>query len=106
MPETEAVALFHICQEALANIAKHARAHHVEVALWSVAGRALLEIRDDGRGYDVEKVKQTLGHGLSNMQTRAHNAGGDIDISTEPNEGTVVLACVPYSSDDPIPAKK
>jgi two-component system, NarL family, sensor histidine kinase DevS len=106
MPEAEAVALFHICQEALANIAKHARAHHVEVALWSVAGRALLEIRDDGRGFDVDKVKQTLGHGLSNMQTRAHNAGGDIDISTEPNEGTVVLAWVPYSVDDPTPAKQ
>jgi two-component system, NarL family, sensor histidine kinase DevS len=104
MPESEAVALFHICQEALANIAKHARAHHVEVALWSVAGRALLEIRDDGRGYDLAKVKQTLGHGLSNMQTRAHNAGGDIDISTGLDEGTVVLAWVPYSSDDPIPA--
>ena len=106
MPEAEAFALFHICQEALANIAKHARAHHVEVALWSVAGRALLEIRDDGRGFDVEKVKQTLGHGLSNMSTRAHNTGGDIDISTEPNEGTVVLAWVPYSNEDPTPAKQ
>ncbi len=103
MPEAEAVALFHICQEALANIAKHARAHHVEVALWSVAGRALLEIRDDGRGFDVEKVKQTLGHGLSNMQTRAHNAGGDLDLSTEPDEGTVVLAWVPYSNEDTTP---
>lgn len=106
MPESEAVALFHICQEALANIAKHARAHHVEVALWSVAGRALLEIRDDGRGFDVAKVKQTLGHGLSNMQTRAHNAGGDLDISTATDEGTVVLAWVPYSNDDPVPAKQ
>ncbi|HMD89903.1 MAG TPA: GAF domain-containing sensor histidine kinase [Anaerolineaceae bacterium] len=106
MPEAQAGALFHICQEALANIAKHARAHHVEVALWSVADRALLEIRDDGRGFDLNKVKQTLGHGLSNMQTRAHNAGGDIDISSEPDEGTVVLAWVPYSTDDLIPAKQ
>ena len=106
MPEAQAGALFHICQEALANIAKHARAHHVEVALWSVADRALLEIRDDGRGFDLNKVKQTLGHGLSNMQTRAHNAGGDIDISSEPDEGTVVLAWVPYSNDDLIPAKQ
>ena len=76
LPDTQAMALFHICQEALANIAKHAHATHVHVNLWTTADRALLEVRDDGRGFNLEQVQQTLGHGLSNMGTRARNVGG------------------------------
>jgi two-component system, NarL family, sensor histidine kinase DevS len=97
LPDTQAIALFHICQEALANIAKHARAQHVNLTLWNTADRALLEVQDDGRGFDVEKVRLTLGHGLSNMQTRARNAGGDVDFTSEPGLGTTVLAWVPFS---------
>jgi two-component system, NarL family, sensor histidine kinase DevS len=99
MPPAQAIALFHICQEALANIAKHARAQHVNVTLWNTAGRALIEVQDDGRGFDIEKVRLTLGHGLSNMQTRARNVGGDVDITSEPGTGTTVLAWVPFSTE-------
>ena len=53
-------------------------------------------MRDDGRGYDPEKVKLSIGHGLSNMETRATNAGGEVDISAAPGEGTTVLAWVPF----------
>ena len=49
-----AMALFHICQEALANVAKHARARHVDVALWTTPERVLLEVSDDGRGFDPD----------------------------------------------------
>jgi signal transduction histidine kinase len=93
--EPEAVALFHICQEALANAAKHARARRLQVSVWKTADRVLLEINDDGRGFDAEKVRMALGHGLSNMSTRARNVGGDVDISSEPGSGTTVLAWVP-----------
>ena len=95
LPEAQALALFHICQEALANIAKHAKAHKVEVTVWTTAERVLLEVHDDGRGFDAEKVKLSIGHGLSNMETRAINAGGEVDISSEPGEGVTVLAWVP-----------
>ena len=91
--------LFHICQEALANVAKHAQSMNVDVSLWATAERALLEIRDDGRGFDLNKVKFTLGHGLPNMQTRARNVGGDVDISTEPGKGTSILAWVPFTNE-------
>jgi len=97
LPETHAVALFHICQEALANIAKHARAHAVQIVLWSTPERVLLEIRDDGHGFDLSQVKMTLGHGLANMQTRARNVGGDVEITSEPSEGTTILAWVPFT---------
>jgi two-component system sensor histidine kinase DevS len=95
LPHQQAVALFHICQEGLANIAKHARARNVEVALWATNGRALLEIHDDGRGFVPEKARLSLGHGLSNMYTRARNAGGEVEISSEVGEGTTILAWVP-----------
>ena len=95
LPDEQAVALFHICQEALANIAKHAKAHRVDVVLWKTASRALLEVKDDGRGFAIEKIKKSIGHGLSNMETRATNAGGDVDITTEVDQGTSVLAWVP-----------
>ena len=95
LPYPSAIALFHICQEALANIAKHARARHVEMVIWSTPERVLLEISDDGRGFDQSKVKLTMGHGLSNMQTRAHNVGGDVETTSEPESGTTILAWVP-----------
>lgn len=102
LPETQAVALFHICQESLANIAKHAKAHRVEIVVWKTQDRALLEVQDDGRGFDLNKVKQTIGHGLSNMETRASNVGGAVDISSEPGNGTSVLAWVPMPEFDPM----
>ena len=80
-------------------MAKHAQSMNVDVSLWATAERALLEIRDDGRGFDLNKVKFTLGHGLPNMQTRARNVGGDVDISTEPGKGTSILAWVPFTNE-------
>jgi signal transduction histidine kinase len=99
LPHPQALALFHICQEALANIAKHARAKHVTVTLWRTADRALLEVSDDGAGFEVKKVRFTLGHGLSNMKTRSHNAGGDIEFSSEPGKGSTILTWVPLSNE-------
>jgi two-component system sensor histidine kinase DevS len=94
-PAENATALFHICQEALANIAKHARARQAEVNLWTSRDRVLLEIFDNGRGFDLRKMNQTLGHGLSNMQARARKVGGDVEITSDPNQGTTVLVWVP-----------
>ena len=96
LPNAQALALFHICQEALANIAKHAKAENVDVTLWTSADRALMEVHDDGHGFDLKKIKFTLGHGLSNMQTRARNVGGEVDIASDPGTGTTTLAWVPF----------
>jgi signal transduction histidine kinase len=98
LPISHAMALFHICQEALANAAKHAHARRVDVRLWTTRERVLLEITDDGQGFDVSKMSVTLGHGLSNMHTRAHKVGGDVEITSELGEGTSVLAWVPARS--------
>ncbi len=55
----------------------------------------MLEIHDNGRGFETEKMSMTLGHGLSNIHTRAHHVGGDVEISSVVGEGTSVLAWVP-----------
>ena len=98
LPPVNAMALFHICQEALANIAKHANASKVTIDLWSTSERGLLEIHDNGNGFDLEKASKTVGHGLANMQRRVANVGGDLDIITAPGEGTTILAWVPRAT--------
>jgi two-component system sensor histidine kinase DevS len=95
IPAGQAMTLFHICQEALANAAKHSRAQYVEVYVWRTPERVVLEVTDNGRGVDLEKMSANLGHGLSNMQTRAKNAGGDIEITSEIGRGTTIMAWVP-----------
>jgi signal transduction histidine kinase len=100
LANNQAVALFHICQEALANIAKHAHAHRADVVVWTTTERLLLEISDDGEGFDPRKTRVTIGHGLSNMETRIVNADGEVDISSEPGKGTTILAWVPLHSED------
>lgn len=99
LPDPHAIALFHICQEALANIAKHAQAKKVEVMVWTTPERVLMEVHDDGRGFDPQKIQLTLGHGISNMQTRARNVGGDLEITTEPGRGTTIMVWMPYVQD-------
>ena len=98
LAQPRSMALFHICQEALANIAKHARATQVDISLWCTEERVLMEIHDNGKGFEIEKVNATIGHGLANMQTRARSVGGDVDISSVVGEGTTVLAWVPRGS--------
>ncbi|MDO9130023.1 MAG: GAF domain-containing sensor histidine kinase [Anaerolineales bacterium] len=97
LPQLHAMALFHICQEALANVAKHAHATKVSVDLWVSSDRVLLEIHDDGRGFYVAEINKMVGHGLANMMTRVHNVSGDLDVTSTPGEGTTILAWVPRS---------
>jgi len=98
IPASAALSLFHITQEALANVAKHAHARHVSLTLWTTPDRVLLEVSDDGKGFDAGKAQLTLGHGLSNMQTRAHNAGGDIEVTSDTGTGTTILVWLPVNN--------
>jgi len=95
LPQTNSLALFHICQETLANAAKHSGAKRVNINVWTTSDRLMMEIHDDGNGFDLEKMAMTIGHGLSNMQTRARSVGGEVDITSVIGDGTTVLAWVP-----------
>jgi PAS domain S-box-containing protein len=99
-PGTSAVA-YRIVQEAVANIAKHAGAHSVEVHLDDHDGGVLASVRDDGAGFDYEKARraQVPGHlGLSTMRERAEIAGGWLGVESAPGRGTVVGFWIPRST--------
>ena len=95
LPDENSEILFHICQEALANAAKHAKATKVNIRLWETPQRVMLRVSDDGVGFDLAKINQRIGHGLSNMTTRAEGVGGGIEIISIRHQGTTVLAWVP-----------
>lgn len=75
-------------KEALHNIVRHARARHVTIEISTDHRRFLLRIRDDGAGFDVSGDHR--GHGLESMRRRAKEAGGEIEIRSEPGEGTEI----------------
>jgi signal transduction histidine kinase len=84
-------ALYRITQEALQNVAKHARAQSVELALEQNGSEVILRIRDDGRGFDAQR--SFPGHlGLHSMRERMAGVGGVLRIESSPGRGTAVEA--------------
>lgn len=92
-------AILRIAQEALSNVARHARAQHVAVSVSSVGNELVLRITDDGQGYDPSEVQRGLG--LGNIQARAAAVGGNAEITSRVGGGTEVIASVPIAVDDP-----
>ncbi len=97
LPTPVARALFLTTQEALANIARHARATEVMVKARRMEGVVDLLVVDNGRGFDIDTQNQTIGHGLSNMRARAEELQGSCDIYSVPGEGTRIELSLPYS---------
>ena len=95
MPMPVARTIFITTQEALANIARHARADHVTVEIWQEPELAVLCVEDDGRGFDVEKETQAVGHGLANMRERAEELNGSCIIQSVLGEGTQICLRLP-----------
>jgi PAS domain S-box-containing protein len=90
-----AVALFRIAQEALNNIAKHARAKTANVVLDKDSQEVALCVSDDGCGFDVAKGAASGRWGMSTMRERAEAAGGRLTIDSRAGRGTRVRATVP-----------
>jgi PAS domain S-box-containing protein len=93
------LSLFRIYQEALNNIAHHARATRADVRFFFVDGMAILEIQDNGKGMDMlpDLITQTAnGHyGMAGMQERAEAVGGTLQLRSTPEQGTNVRATIP-----------
>ncbi|MFN8486517.1 MAG: Clp protease N-terminal domain-containing protein [Caldilineaceae bacterium] len=87
--------LFRIAQEALSNIARHARANRVHLRLERAteANAVVLEIRDDGQGF--EPAKMTSGMGLANIQERATRLNGQAIVQSAPEQGTTIYIKLP-----------
>lgn len=93
LPMATEVVLLRVCQEALANVRKHARARATSVQLRYEPSEVLLEVSDDGLGFDPDQVNG--GYGLRGMRTRVAEAGGTLTVRSAPGSGTSVRAMVP-----------
>ncbi|MFI0419378.1 sensor histidine kinase [Spongiactinospora sp. 9N601] len=95
------VTIFRVAQEALSNIAKHAKAERVGVTLDYLDDTVLLDVRDDGTGFDESAAACSAGFGLDTMRQRARGVGGSLTIESSPGQGTAVALAVPAIPADP-----
>jgi signal transduction histidine kinase len=94
--------LYRVAQEALTNVARHARATAADVKIQKLDGAVCLKIKDDGKGFHRVRSspgKQTKRLGLLGMRERLEMVGGKLTISSAPGRGTTVWAQIPLAND-------
>ena len=106
IPETHKIVIYRVLQESLHNAAKHSEATEITIGLKSDADQILLEVADNGCGFDVQKTLSwedpLSGFGLASIIERAEIAGGALAIDSAPGKGTrikMVLSHTPYAPD-------
>lgn len=115
LPTAHEVALLRIAQSALSNTARHAGASGAEVTLAHGEGAVVLEVRDDGVGFDPGRLPApdpaTGGFGIAAMHARMRALGGTLTVDAAPGRGTVLTARLPLATpagtthDDPAEAR-
>ena len=95
LPELVALSVYRVVQEALRNVASHARAKKVQVKLVMKQGQINLSIRDDGVGFNPTSARAKRGLGLVSMRERVAAVGGRFAVESEPGAGTTVGAQIP-----------
>jgi signal transduction histidine kinase len=88
--------VYRVVQEALTNVARHARAKSVIVQLKYNHGNLQLQIEDNGTGFDPAALNTSLSGGIIGMKERICQLGGCLQIESEPGAGTRVIADIPY----------
>lgn len=109
-PELKSVislTVFRIVQEALSNVAKHARANNAVTQLEFLEKNLKLYVYDDGIGFDTAKLNDrnediTSGFGLVSMRERVELLGGDMRISSEPGKGTRLNIIIPFTQEEEV----
>lgn len=104
-PETE-ITLFRIAQEALINVAKHARATEATIALDAGPDKVIMTISDNGRGFDAaaKLSRASTSLGMVSMRERAESIGR-LRVESAPGRGTHVIVEVPYPAPTPWPSR-
>ena len=100
LPDHMETALFRIAQEAMTNVAKHARAHHATIALRVDDATAMVSVSDDGRGFEVADALGRGGAdeasvGLVGIQERVRLLNGRLEITSTPGHGTTIRVTAP-----------
>jgi signal transduction histidine kinase len=98
VPPDTALCFFRVLQEALHNSAKYSGVRRFEVRLWGTSDEIHLTVVDSGVGFDREATKERHGLGLISMEERLRLVNGRLSVESQPNRGTTVHACVPFSS--------
>lgn len=101
VPPEVSAALVRTARGALANAREHAGASRVAVTLTYHPDQVLLDVRDDGRGFNPDRAASTglRGHGLRGIRERAASLGGHADIESTRDEGTTVSVCFPLGGE-------
>jgi signal transduction histidine kinase len=97
LPAPLATAIYRVAQEALSNVARHARAHHVHVALEARPGELQLDVQDDGVGLPAGNGGRRAGTGLIGVRERVRGLGGTVTIVS--GSGTLLSVTLPLPSD-------
>jgi len=100
---------YRVIQEAMSNVAKHAAATKVEVRLEALAGTLVVEVTDDGQGFDPANAREFLRVGkvgLASMRERAELAGGTLTLKSALGKGTSVRASLPFEILPPSPLSR
>jgi signal transduction histidine kinase len=88
----EGMNIHRVVQEAIHNSLKYANASKINVDISKVVSNFVFRISDNGKGFDITKVKR--GNGLNNMEKRIHNIGGEIVFNSSENKGTEVVVTI------------
>ena len=88
-------ALYRILQETLTNVARHAKATRVHVGLQIDGGKVLLDVQDNGVGFDPEMAMNDRSFGLFGVQERAYAFGGHVRFESRPLHGATVMVEIP-----------
>lgn len=101
-PPTIASTLYRVAQEALRNVQRHSGASNVQISLYLDGSDAVLEVTDDGEGFDLgDAERRRPGMGLFAMRERIGLVGGEATIDSAPGMGTMVRARVPLEQPEP-----
>ena len=92
-------ALYRVAQEALTNVSRHAHAGRVDVSIRRLPNAVHMEIRDDGKSFDVEQMwraGKSRHMGLLGMRERIEMLGGKFTVESAPRRGTTIHAQIPF----------
>jgi signal transduction histidine kinase len=93
--DAASIALYRMVQEALTNIARHARATEVRIAMQEGAGELRLTVMDNGIGFDPASMFREGSHGLLGIRERALMLGGELEVGNSPRGGGRVTVRLP-----------
>jgi signal transduction histidine kinase len=99
LPIETSAALYRIVQEGLGNIFRHAKASKVKLGLQFQNGTVRVAIEDDGVGMAAPEPGGRVGFGMDNLRRRVEALGGDIEVQSEPGEGTRIAVAVPVGGE-------